>query len=217
MEEIVASLHPRPDAPAIVRKLPAAIVPARNLLRLSQCLLQSPRRRLLPHLHRQSELSWNHWLPHATNSRSQLTARHTEKLRRVQDLMRHSLPSGDLATILDRALGVLLLSSSGRRSGYQRERVCAGREHRDHVTSRRLSAVPSGSVMADGVRSAECMGGAQRRDCSEFHHVRPFASGGEPTEDNVELRCRAHDQYGADLFFLIPFVARECGAAYTVN
>jgi hypothetical protein len=34
-----------------------------------------------------------------------------------------------------------------------------------------------------------------------FHHVRPFADGGPPTEENIELRCRAHNGYEAELDF----------------
>ena len=35
----------------------------------------------------------------------------------------------------------------------------------------------------------------------EFHHVAPYAAGGVGTADNIQLRCRAHNQYEADLFF----------------
>ena len=39
----------------------------------------------------------------------------------------------------------------------------------------------------------------------ELDHVRPVAKGGESTEDNLRLRCRAHNQYTAE---------REFGAAF---
>jgi len=35
----------------------------------------------------------------------------------------------------------------------------------------------------------------------EFHHKAPFAMGGPPTPENIELRCTAHNQYQADLDF----------------
>ncbi|HXC52973.1 MAG TPA: hypothetical protein VN634_18955 [Candidatus Limnocylindrales bacterium] len=35
----------------------------------------------------------------------------------------------------------------------------------------------------------------------EFHHRAPFAMGGLPTSENIELRCAAHNQYQADLDF----------------
>jgi hypothetical protein len=35
----------------------------------------------------------------------------------------------------------------------------------------------------------------------EYHHVVPFAAGGETSPKNLELRCRAHNQYEADRYF----------------
>src|SRR5688572_24921609 len=35
----------------------------------------------------------------------------------------------------------------------------------------------------------------------EFHHVEPCAAGGTATVANVQLRCRAHNGYEAQLFF----------------
>jgi hypothetical protein len=35
----------------------------------------------------------------------------------------------------------------------------------------------------------------------EFHHVAPYAAGGAATADNIQVRCRAHNQYEARLFF----------------
>jgi len=35
----------------------------------------------------------------------------------------------------------------------------------------------------------------------EFHHVEPYADGGKATVDNLELRCRAHNGFEADLHF----------------
>ena len=39
------------------------------------------------------------------------------------------------------------------------------------------------------------------RGSFEFHHVVPFADGGPATHDNIQLRCRAHNQYEADQWF----------------
>ena len=33
----------------------------------------------------------------------------------------------------------------------------------------------------------------------EFHHIHPFALGGPTDENNITLRCRAHNQYEADI------------------
>jgi hypothetical protein len=49
-------------------------------------------------------------------------------------------------------------------------------------------------VAADGRRCDE-------RRFLEYHHVVPYATGGPPTVDNIQLRCRAHNGYEADQFF----------------
>lgn len=126
------------------------------------------------------------------------------KLQRVQDLMRHSLPSGDLATILERALDLLL-------KDLERARIAAAVRPREgqeaRPGSRRIPAAVRRSVwQRDGSRCAFL--GPHHR-CGEtafleFHHVRPFAAGGQATAENIELRCRAHNQYEADLFFTEP-------------
>jgi 5-methylcytosine-specific restriction endonuclease McrA len=47
------------------------------------------------------------------------------------------------------------------------------------------------------------VGGRRCRETNniEFHHKTPFALGGLPTTENIELRCRAHNQFQADLDF----------------
>jgi len=49
------------------------------------------------------------------------------------------------------------------------------------------------------------VGGTGRR-CDErrfleFHHVNPYAAQGKPTVENIELRCRRHNRYEAELFY----------------
>jgi hypothetical protein len=35
----------------------------------------------------------------------------------------------------------------------------------------------------------------------EFHHVDPYALGGEATVDGIQLRCRTHNAYEGRLYF----------------
>ena len=53
----------------------------------------------------------------------------------------------------------------------------------------------------------------------EFHHLRPSAAGGLATVENIELRCRAHNQYEAELFFgeQLPTLVRERRAEWPVE
>jgi 5-methylcytosine-specific restriction endonuclease McrA len=52
-------------------------------------------------------------------------------------------------------------------------------------------------------------GRCAERGFLEFHHLRPFAEGGETTAANLELRCRAHNAYEATWHFGTLFVKEE--------
>lgn len=43
----------------------------------------------------------------------------------------------------------------------------------------------------------------------EFHHVVPYAAGGQAIVENLELRCRAHNAYEAEQYFGLPLSVRE--------
>jgi len=124
-----------------------------------------------------------------------------EKLRRVQDLMRHTVPNGDPSVIFDRAL-TLLLAELSRTKFAATDRPLRNRTAR--LRSRHVpAAVKRDAWTRDGGRCA--FQGEQGR-CSEtgfleFHHVVPYADGGETSAGNLELRCRVHNQYEADQWF----------------
>jgi hypothetical protein len=45
----------------------------------------------------------------------------------------------------------------------------------------------------------------------EFHHRTPYAKGGSHDVGNIELRCKAHNQYEAELEYGKSFMsARRC-------
>jgi hypothetical protein len=60
-------------------------------------------------------------------------------------------------------------------------------------------------------------GRCTERHFIEFHHVSPYAVGGEPTVDNIELRCRAHNVHEAQKYFgdRLPLLVREVGQCWT--
>jgi hypothetical protein len=137
------------------------------------------------------------------------------KLRQVQDLLRHTIPNGDVAAIFDRALTLLLEDLSTKKLAWTR-RPQPARKSRSR--SRRIPAAVKREVRArDGGRCA--FAGAHGR-CTEtgfleFHHVVPYAAGGQTASDNLELRCKAHNLYEAELYFgpREPPVVREVGAS----
>jgi hypothetical protein len=117
-------------------------------------------------------------------------------------MLRHALPAGDDAAILDRALSALL-------SELAREKFGATERSRPaRLTSPTSRHIPAVVKRAVWIRDLGCCAfkGQDGRRCGErafvqFHHVRPFATGSEPSVSNIELRCGPHNRYEAKVFF----------------
>ena len=124
-----------------------------------------------------------------------------DKFRRAQALLRHAVPSGDAAEIFDRAV-TLLVDQLERQRFAQTERARATKP--SPGPSRHIPAAVRRAVWR---RDGGCCafvgteGRCGERAFLEFHHVEPYAVGGAATEENIELRCRAHNVYEARLFF----------------
>jgi 5-methylcytosine-specific restriction endonuclease McrA len=70
--------------------------------------------------------------------------------------------------------------------------------------SRLIPAAVRREVWArDGGRCAfvGAHGRCTERGFLEFHHVTSFAAGGTAVSTNIELRCRRHNGYEADMYF----------------
>jgi 5-methylcytosine-specific restriction endonuclease McrA len=124
-----------------------------------------------------------------------------EQLHRAQDLLRHVLPDGDVAAIFARALTVLIADLEKKKlATVKRPR----RARLMNMGSRHISAAVRRAVaQRDGGRCAFV--GSQGR-CTEtgfleYHHVVPYARGGTSTVDNIQLRCRAHNQLEGEVAF----------------
>lgn len=124
-----------------------------------------------------------------------------DKLRRAQDLLRHTVPDGDPAVIFGRALALLLTELERTKIGAT-ERPRAAR--RTNAPSRHIPAAIRRTVwQRDSARCAftGTNGRCKETGFLEYHHVVPFAAGGETSTRNIELRCRAHNQYEAGRYF----------------
>jgi hypothetical protein len=221
VEQLVAQLHPRPDVPSSVRKLPVAKPAARCDVtpdpapptahvpagdsHAAQLLSPSrPAAVLTP-------LAPERYKIQITVSRETF-----EKLCRAQDLLRHTIPTGDPAAIVDRALDALL-------TDLNRTRLAAvsrpGKNQPTVSGSRHIPAAVKRAVWTrDGGR---CSFAGARGRCTEtgrleFHHVVPYARGGQAVVENIQLRCAAHNAYEAELVFgpRVPVVVRETGPPY---
>jgi hypothetical protein len=73
-----------------------------------------------------------------------------------------------------------------------------------HPTEMGVAEVTRAVWLRDGGRCAFMSRDGRRcteRGCLEFHHVAPYAAGGESTADTIQLRCRAHNGYEAERYF----------------
>jgi hypothetical protein len=119
-----------------------------------------------------------------------------EKLRRAQDLLRHAVPNGDPAEIFDRALTLLVEQLEKSKLAQANRPRAAGSldpESR-HVPASVRRAVWTRDEGRCAFAGTE--GRCHETGFLEFHHVVPYASGGATTLDNIQLRCRAHNQRG---------------------
>lgn len=127
-----------------------------------------------------------------------LSADMYQTLRRAQNLLRHSVPNGDLAAIVDRALKLLVRELERTKCGEtDRPRIARLLQTRSrHIPAavRRLVWKRDGGQCAFIGTEGRCM----ERGFLEFHHVVPYADGGESVVENLELRCRAHNAYEFD-------------------
>jgi hypothetical protein len=194
VEVLVARLRPLPPVPSCVRKLPAGPVvtppvalpmagsDARNA---ESTAAPTPSRPPRPSV--VTPLTPENYKVQVTVGRETIV-----KLRRVQDLMRHAIPSGDPAAIIDRALTVLLtqLERSNQAATdrpRQNRAPTLGSRHIPSAVRRAVWARDENRcafVSRDGRRCDE-------RGFLELHHTVPYAAGGEATVDTIELRCRA--------------------------
>lgn len=124
------------------------------------------------------------------------------KLELAKDLLSHVLPSGDPGPIFARALDLLVEELVRQKYAVTAQPRPARGTAPDsrHVPAEVKRAV----FIRDRGRCA--FAGSDGRTCGErafveFHHVVPFATGGEATVANLQLRCRAHNGYEAEVFF----------------
>ena len=134
-----------------------------------------------------------------------------EKLRYAQELLSHELPTGEIAAVLDRALDALIERLERRkfaraaRPRAERASVGAGRRYVPAEVKRAVWRRDRGQCTFVGSEGRRC---AARRFL-EFDHVQEFARGGVASVEGLRLRCRAHNQYGAECTFGAGFMQRK--------
>jgi hypothetical protein len=220
VEAMIATLNPQPPVAPTVRKLPTPSVPKSVMpppLLCARALAEA----IAPSTSIKSEdrspvpiavvphpvvtpLSAAHYKIQFTVSKST-----HDKLRRVQDLMRHANPGGNPAVIFDRALTVLLNQLEKAKHGTtdrprkQQPAIQDGSRHVPASVKREVWARDSGQCAFVGTA-----GRCRETGFLEYHHVVPYADDGQANASNIQLRCRAHNAHEAEQWFG-PLLFRE--------
>ena len=183
-EHLVASLRPQPAVPSVVRKLPARVSsPARGAATSAARTPDNPPvGRPAPAAEPPARLPVVAPLaPERYKVQFTVTRETYDKLRRAQDLLRHTIPTGDPAAIFDRALTLLLKEAERTKlAAAARPRVSAppkeGSRHLPAAVKREVWARDAGQCAFVGTH-----GRCTEHGFLEFHHVVPFAAGGPAT------------------------------------
>ena len=127
-----------------------------------------------------------------------------DRLRQVQALLSHQVPDANPAVIFDQALTALLEKLERQRMAATAQPRSQPAASRGAPRSRHVPAAVKREVWRrDEGRCAFVghQGRCPERNWLELHHLEPFAAGGTSTVANIELRCRAHNAYEAELYF----------------
>lgn len=226
VERIVARLAPKPDAPSLVRRLPCRALADHGAMSAAT-LRQPTIRSGAPPASSESQLPMTAAAPvpaprsvpdpRSVPAPAPASARTTlaplsperyklqvtigaaarERLAQIQALMRHRVPNGDPAAIVEYALEALHAELLKQKAA-QVARPRVGRSAREAKGRYIPASVKRVVWRRDQGRCAFVAPDGRRCGSEhgvEFHHVQPYAVGGEATTTNIEMRCRAHNGF----------------------
>jgi 5-methylcytosine-specific restriction endonuclease McrA len=211
IEELIAEIAPRPDVPAMVRKLSEK----RSGVGLGQGSVQVPALELRPDgvaapappVSLISPPVVQPLSPGRYKVQFTASAELQRKLERLQALMGSKGRDGDLATVIEQAVTEKLerleahrfVRSKAPRKGPAKPDQT---QTTSSPTSRHIPAAVQRAVRErDGDRCRYVDDHGRRckeRDHLQFHHRHPFGLGGEHSVENIRLMCRAHNAYLAE-------------------
>jgi len=226
IQELVAELSPRPDAPSMMRKLPQKRETPLPGASRGQHQARSAALELVPdRLGAPAPASApavappvpSPLTPPPTPSRPAVvqplsparykvqftaSAELHHKLERLSALMRSEIPDGDLAAIIERAVTEKLERLEARRYA---KTPAPRKQLGDTDTSPASRHIPAAVRRAvrerDGNRCRYVDEQGRRctaQDRLEFHHRHPFGMGGDHSLGNTRLLCKSHNRYLAE-------------------
>lgn len=208
IEDIIAAHAPRPAVPESIRKVPVRVDPAPSPAAgsSSDCgplfaAPQSPKPAVV------APLAPDMYYVQLTASREL-----RDKIDEAKALLSHQVPNGDLATILDRALTVLIARVKKDRFGVGRKarkgKLPEGPAKSRHIPDAIKRAVydrDGGRCTFVGTDGKRC----EARGFIQFDHLDGFARRKEHTTPSISLRCRAHNLHAAEVMYGPELMARK--------
>ena len=194
IEELVAELHPKPDVPPTVRKVPARAETARAPeLRLDAVKNETPSLPAPP----PAPPIVQPLAPARYKVTFTASAELRDKLERLEALMQE-----DLAAVIEAAVTEKLERLEAKRYG----EVKTPRKNLDETdTSASSRYMPAAvkRVVRKRDQGRCTFVGKQGRRCTErrgleFHHDDPYGRGGDRSPSNVRLLCHGHNLYLAE-------------------
>ncbi len=225
IEELVARLSPQPPVPTVVRKLPDRPNPppeASPAFSFSTAMPAAPPQSSpalafapppAPAPRRDESRAVIAPLSEET-FKFQFTASREcrDKFRQAQDLLRHRIPDGDLATIFEKALDLLIEEVKKERFATSRKARQVPIGETDAASSRHIPDAIKREVFERG--GGRCTFADERgRRCAEtgalqFDHQDGFARTHLHRADRIRLLCRSHNQHAAEQMYGRAFMER---------
>ncbi len=216
VERLVAALHRQPAIPAMVRALPrpAQAVESGASQSVADEVARTPAAVAGPGPAHMPTLFHPVAAPRRTAAiaaplgpreyllRVTIGEETQRKLERARGLLRHQVPDGDLAAIIDRALTLLVAKAERTKFAATSAPQTAPATALPAKRTRRIPAAIRRAVWARD--QGRCTFTSRDGRCGEtgfleFHHVIPYGRGGPSTVENLELRCQPHNAYEAEL------------------
>jgi 5-methylcytosine-specific restriction endonuclease McrA len=243
VERLLAQHFPKPDVPQTIRRLPA---PARLQSTSASANESHNATAISASTNSASMLPAPAPLPGTVTCHGeplsegryklQFTAeqRLYDKLKQAQALLRHQVPNGDIAIVVERALDLLIAQrkkqhfaaterprspTAARNRDGTRDNSTAAHErpspsaqpqkahgrHIPHAVRRQVLARDGEQCSYVSVDGLRC----QERGRLQFHHRLPHARGGAATPDNIQLVCQAHNALWAERDYGPEFIRRR--------
>jgi 5-methylcytosine-specific restriction endonuclease McrA len=202
IEQLIAEIAPKPDVPTLIRALPMKKSEEPSPLEPIGASPSTSRPGAAAPLKPKAISRPVPLAPRRYKLQVTIGEEARDKLAELQALLSHQIPDGDPGEILERALDALLTETKKKKAALT-DKPRRTKKKKTKPTTRAIPAHARREVFERDEGHCTFVDAEGRRCPSkwqvEFHHRTPYARGGTHDVENIELRCRAHNQYEAEL------------------